>query len=193
MCEMGLASMSFFYFDFRDHDKQDIHSLLSSILIQLCNQSDKYSESLSTTFTNHGRGSRQPSEDALLECLKNMLKLPGQGPLYLIIDALDECPNSSGCPTPRELALAVVQELVGLQLPHVRFCVTSRPEVDIRDLLGPGPLGIYDVPLHEQAGQNQDIVDYIGHFIRSDPRARHWRAEDKQLVTEFLSQKADGM
>jgi len=193
MCKMGLGTIAFFYFDFRDHDKQGIHSLLSSILIQFCDQSDKYSESLSTLFTSHGRGSRQPSEDALLECLKNMLKLPGQGSLYLIIDALDECPNSSGCPTPRELVLAVVQELVGLQLSHVRFCVTSRPEVDIRDVLGPGRLGIYDVPLHEQAGQNQDIVDYISHFIRSDPRARQWRAEDKQLVIETLSQNAGGM
>jgi len=191
MRQVGLATVSFFYFDFRDHDKQDIRSLLSSNLIQLCGQSDRFSDILSTLFTNHGRGSRQPSEDALLECLKNMLKLPGQDSLYLIIDALDECPNSSGYPTPREQVLNIVQELIDLQLPHVRFCVTSRPEIDIRTILE--PLAVHNVPLDEQAGQKQDIVDYINDYVRSDTRMRRWRGEDKQLVIDTLTKKVDGM
>jgi hypothetical protein len=191
MRRMGLATISIFYFDFQDGGKQEVRHLLSSILIQLGNQSDKFSEILSSLFTNHDRGSRQPSEDTLMECLKSMLELSGQGALYLVIDALDECPNFSGYPTPREQVLAVIQELIDLQLPHVHFCITSRPEIDIRDILE--PLAVYNVPLHEQAGQNRDIVDYINHFVRSDPRARRWREEDKQLVIETLTKKAGGM
>jgi hypothetical protein len=188
---MGLATISIFYFDFRDRGKQEARHLLSSILIQLCGQSDEYSEILSSLFTGHDRGIRQPSEDKLMECLKSMLKLPGQSPLYLVIDALDECPNSSGYPTQREEVLAVMQELIDLQLPQVHFCITSRPEIDIKDVLK--PLAVHNVPLHEQAGQNQDIVDYINHFVRSDPKVRRWREEDKQLVIETLMEKAGGM
>jgi hypothetical protein len=191
MCQMGLATVSFFYFDFRDGDQQDVRRLLSSLLIQLCDQSDKFSELLHALFMIHGRGSRQPSEDVLVECLKGILELPGQGDLYFIIDALDECPNSSGYPTPREQVLTVMQTLIGLQLPHVHFCITSRPEIDIKDILE--PLTTYDVPLHKQAGQNRDIVNYIKHFIRSDSRVQRWREEDKQLVIETLSRKAGGM
>ena len=191
MRQMGLATIAFFYFDFRDGDKQDVRRLLSSILIQLCSQSDKYSGVLSTLFTNHDRGSRQPSEDALMECLKNMLKAPGHGALYLIVDALDECPNSTGYPTQREQALVVLQALINLQLPHVHFCVTSRPEIDIREVLE--PLAIHNVPLHEQAGQNRDINDYINNFVQSDPKVRRWREEDKQLVIETLTTRARGM
>jgi hypothetical protein len=191
MRRMGLATISIFYFDFRDRGKQDVRHLLSSILIQLCDQSNKYFGILSALFADHGRGLRQASEDVLMECLKSMLKLPGQGSLYLVIDALDECPYSSGYPTQREQVLNIIQELIDLQLPQVHFCITSRPEIDIRDILE--PLAVYNVPLHKQAGQNRDIVNYINHFVRSDPRVQRWREEDKQLVVETLTEKAGGM
>lgn len=188
---MGLATISFFYFDFRDGGKRDIRSLLSSILIQLCHQSCKFAEILSSLFTNHGLGSRQPSEETLMKCLKSMLELPGQGVIYFVLDALDECANSHGCPTSREQVLIVVQELVNLRLPHVHFCVTSRYEVDIREVFQ--PLVIHNVSLHDQVGQNDDIIDYIDSFVRSDTRMRRWKEEDKQLVIDTLIKKAGGM
>ena len=191
MCEMGLVTVSIFYFDFRDRGKQDLRHLLSSILVQLCGSSDKFSEILSTLYQNHDRGCRQPCEDVLMDCLKSMLRLPGQGALYLIIDALDECPNSSGYPTSRKRALHAIQALIKSELPHLHFCITSRPEIDIRDVLD--PLATYDLALHDEAGQTQDIIDYINYFVRSDPSVRLWREEDKKLVIETLEKKAGGM
>jgi len=191
MRRMGLATISMFYFDFRDRGKQELRHMLSSILIQLCGSSDKFSEILSALYQNHDRGSRQPSEDALMECLTNMLRLPGQGALYLIIDTLDECPNSSGYPTSRERVLDAIQALIKLQLPHVHFCITSRPEIDIRN--GLHLLATHNMALHDQGGQNQDIIDYIDHFVRCDPRVCRWREEDKQQVIESLARKAGGM
>jgi len=58
-------------------------------------------------------------------------------PLYLIVDALDECPNTSARPSPREELLVLVEELVHAQLPNLRICVTSRLEADIKTVLGP--------------------------------------------------------
>jgi hypothetical protein len=49
------------------------------------------------------------------------------------------------------------------------------------------------VSLHGESGQNEDIVDYIKWFINSDPKTRKWRKEDKGLVIEKLSERADGM
>jgi hypothetical protein len=62
-----------------------------------------------------------------------MLTLPDQGPVYLIMDALDECPDTSDIPSAREQVLDLVKDLVGLQLPNLHLCVTSRPEVDISE------------------------------------------------------------
>ena len=191
VCQTGLATLAFFYFDFRDSGKQDARSLLSSLLVQLSNRSDNFCSILSKVYSAHDRGSQQPSEDALMECLKDMLTLPGQGEIYIIVDALDECPNVSGYPSPREQVLNIVQELVNLPLPHVHFCIMSRPEVDIRDALK--ALAGHNVSLHEQPGQNQDIFDYIESVVYSDPKMRRWREEDKQLVIKTLTEKAGGM
>ena len=51
-----------------------------------------------------------------------MLALPDQHPTYLIIDALDESPSTSGVPSPRETVLQLLEELVDLSLADLRMC-----------------------------------------------------------------------
>jgi hypothetical protein len=113
--------------------------------------------------------------------------------MYLIMDAIDECSNASGIPSPRERVLRLVKELVELRLPNLHICVTSRPEIDIREVLD--SLTSRPVSLHDQSGQKQDIVDYVKSIVYSDsePIIRRWRQEDKELVIETLAEKADGM
>jgi hypothetical protein len=122
-----------------------------------------------------------------------MLSLPDQRPVYLVIDAIDECPNSTGIPSPRERVLQLIRELVELHIPNLHICVTSRPEVDIRDVID--PLTSRQVSLHDQSGQKEDIVEYVMSIVYSDsePIIKKWRTEDKELVIEILSERADGM
>src|ERR1700679_2581778 len=121
----GLASLAFFYFDFRDDQKKDQRGLLSSLLIQLCDQSDAYSAILSDFYEAHGGGSQHASNRELVACLKDMLKLPGQARVHIIVDALDECPITSDLSLPREKVLELVKELADLQIPNLRICITS--------------------------------------------------------------------
>ena len=122
-----------------------------------------------------------------------MLIIPNQPPIYIILDALDECPNSYGVPTPREQVLALVTMLMDLRLAHLHVCVTSRPEFDIRATLG--RLALHSVSLHDQSGQRDDIIDYVKSVVYSDAETmmKRWRDEDKEMVVETLSEKADGM
>jgi hypothetical protein len=120
-----------------------------------------------------------------------MLSLPAQRPIYLIVDALDECPNNSGLPTPREEVLGFIKNLVGLCLSNLHICVTSRPEIDIQTTLE--PLTSLRVSLHNQSGQKKDIVDYVNYVVHSDKKMQRWREEDRKLVVETLSERADGM
>ena len=183
--------MAYFYFDFRDVDKQKLSNLLPSLLIQLSARSDPYCDILSQLHLSHDRGVRKPSDRAMVECLKEMLTLDAQGPIYIIMDALDECPAASTIPSPREEVLDFVDELVGLHLPNVHFCVTSRPEHDIQTTLK--DLTLRAVSLHDESGQREDIVNYVTCFVRSDRKVRRWRDEDKDLLIKVLSEKADGM
>ena len=189
--EAGKASMAYFYFDFRDVDKQKLSNLLPSLLIQLSARSDPCCDVLSRLYSSHDRGVRKPSDRAMVECLKEMLTLEAQGPTYIIMDALDECPITSTIPSPREEVLELVNELFGLRLPHVHICVTSRPEHGIRAVLE--QLTSCPVSLHDETGQQQDIANYVAAFVHSDSRMRRWREEDKDLVIRTLSEKADGM
>ena len=187
----GLATMAYYYFDFRDVKKQDRYGFLSSLLSQLSAESDSCYEVLSQLYLDNAGGTRKPTRSALSKCLKDMLSLPGSGEIYLIVDALDECPNFSGTPSAREEVLELIEELVDLELPNVHVCVTSRPEIDIQTVIE--PLTPLKISLHEEIGQKEDILEYIKSVVGSDRRMRRWIEEDGQLVIDTLSEKADGM
>ena len=193
VCETGSAIMAYFYFDFKDLKKQTCHDLLLSLVSQLCTRSIPCCAILHRLYEAHDNGTRQPSDDTLKECLKQMLRLLGRNPIFIVLDALDECPDSSGVPPPRSEVLRLVKELVDLRLRQLYICATSRPEVDIRAVLE--PLAFRSVSLHEESGQKMDIADYIRSVVNSSPSAamRRWRADDKNLVIETLTERADGM
>ena len=193
MCNAGQASMAYFYFDFRDINKQHWRDLVPSLLTQLSTQLNPCCDILSRLYSDLGNGSQQPNDDALKRCLAEMLTVRDDHPIYLIMDALDECPDTSELPSPRSRILRLLKDLVDLHLPNVRICVTSRPEFDIRDFLE--HLTSRQVSLHDQSGQKQDIADYVRSVVYSDlePYMRRWRKEDKELVVEDLSTRADGM
>ncbi len=183
--------MGYFYFDFKDQSKQDARGALSSLLTQFAAQSDAYFETLSALYSAHIKGSEQPSEYALRECLGSMLTLRNREPIFIIIDAVDECLNNTGTPSPREKVLKLVEWLSNLQCSQLFICATSRPEADIESVLL--PLASHTVSLHGESGQREDIMNYIEWFISSDPKARKWRRVDKELVLERLTERVDGM
>ncbi|KAH8984849.1 hypothetical protein EDB92DRAFT_2116965 [Lactarius akahatsu] len=193
VCEAGSAIMAYFYFDFRELKKQSCHDLLLSLVSQLSTRSSPCCDTLHHVYKTHENGTRQPSDDTLKACLKEMLKLPGQGPIFIILDALDECPDSSGIPSPRDEVLQFVKELVDLHLQGLHICATSRPEVDIRAVLE--PLALHSVSLHDESGQKSDIFDYVRNVVNSSPSTamRRWRVDDKRLVIETLTERSDGM
>ena len=189
--EAGSAIITFFYCDFRDEDKQNCRNLVLSVISQLCAQSDICCDTLSRIYLAHDKGARKPSDETLTRCLAEMVSLPVKVPIYIVVDALDECPNNTGMPTPREEVLDLVKNLVSLRVPNLHICVTSRPEIDIQSALE--LLTSLRVSLHSQSGQEKDIVDYITSIVYSDTKIRRWREEDRELVIETLSERANGM
>ena len=219
MQEAGQASMGYFYFDFRDTSKQHRHDLLTSLLFQLSTRSGPRRDILSRLYAAHDGGARQPTDQELTKCLKKMLTLPNQHPIYLIIDALDESPDTSGIPSPREEVLQLITELVELRFPGLHICITSRPNTDIEDVFeslspdtdvedGFGSLSsdteVDDdfqsltplrMSLHNESGQREDIMDYVTSVVYSNSERimRGWGKEEKDLVINTLCKRADGM
>ena len=191
MQKSGDASLAMYFYDFRDDLKKDLRGLLSSILFQLCDQSDSYYNILSTFHSTHRDGAQSPRDEDLIQCLVDLVKLPGPPPIYLIVDGLDESPNTSTQSFRRRQVLSFLNGLVVAELQNLHLCVTSRPEVDIKAILE--PLAFHSVSLEDESGQTKDIKDYIESFVHTDDQLKVWNSKHKQLVIDVLTEKADGM
>ena len=188
--EAGLASMAYFHFDFRDANKQNLHSVLCSLLTQLSARSEHYCNILFLLYKTYARVLK-PGLNTMIKCLKEMITMPDQSPVYLILDALDECPNTSGPPSARTQVLDLLKDLVGLRLSKLHICVTSCPEIDIRAALD--SLAFHSVSIDDQSGQKKDIEDYIRRVIYADSKTamKRWRENDREVVIETLTERAD--
>ncbi|KAI0285510.1 hypothetical protein BC826DRAFT_1109310 [Russula brevipes] len=188
------ASIAYYYFDYKDASKRDIRGFLTSILFQLGNKSDRCWDALYKLYVTCSDGSEQPSDAALAKCLGTMLKLPGQLPIFIVVDALDECPRS-GTPSAREEVLSFVDNLIRSRHSKLFICITSRPEQDICAVLKPltSTSASSCVSLHEEGGQRKDIETYVRSFVNTDTTMRKWREEDRELVITTLSERAGGM
>jgi hypothetical protein len=193
MRESRSTLIAYYYFDFRDAAKRDVRGLLASVLSQLVDHSDRCVDVLSQLHETYTGGSDLPSEASLVKYLKNILVLQEQGPVYIIVDALDECPDDTDTPSAREKVLDVLKDLIQMNSPNLFVCITSRPEHDITTVLNLLTSSSSRVSLHEEVGQQEDINDYVRYFVQNDKAMRRWRAEDKELVINVLSERAGGM
>jgi hypothetical protein len=187
--DAGRATLTYFYFDFRDEEKQNVRNVIKSLLIQLSTYSNPCCEIIHRLYSTSVKGMQQPRYDILIDCLKEMLFIVSPHPTFVILDALNDCPDS-GTPTPREEVLQFVKNLVQLQLPNLHICVTSRLEIDIQAELE--PLGVHAISLHEETRQKHLIANYVDSVVSTDERMKQWREEDKNIVAEELSESAHG-
>ena len=190
----GPALLAYHYFDFKVIPRCHVRDLLASLLFQLGGNSDRCWDVLHGLYRrNSYKKFEAVSHADLSKCLKSMVELPGQIPVFITIDALDECPNTTGTPSAREEVLDLMEDLVGSNYPNLFLCITSRPEQDIQTVLNPLTSASRRVALHEESGQREDINNYIRHFVHTDRDMRRWREEDKAIVIDTLSARAGGM
>ncbi len=92
---------------------KQIRSLLPSLIIQLPARSNPFCNMVYRLYKAYDNGADQTTDNALTQCLQDMLTLPGQGPIYLIVGA-EERPNTFGFPYTRKQVVDLVKHLVGL-------------------------------------------------------------------------------
>ena len=193
--DTGSVALAYFYFDFRDEEKQNVRNAVTSLLVQFSAYSKHCCDIIYRLYSAHGKGTQQPSIGILIDCLKEMLTVTArQKPVFILMDALDECPDD-GTPSPREEVLNLVKDLVSLQLPKLRICVTNRPEIHIQTMLKPFAVhaSAHVLSLDSETRQKIDIANYISSVMSSDARMRKLPERDKRLIVEELSERAGGM
>lgn len=120
--------LAYWYFQFSNGETQEIPNLLRSLLRQL--SSAPLPPSITKLWESYSRPGTQPDQQTLCEALNETLRnLEGQ--VFLVLDALDECPNTPGR-YQRNFALEFLLKLQASHPTKLHVLATSRPEPDIR-------------------------------------------------------------
>jgi hypothetical protein len=114
-----------------------------------------------------------------------------QRPIYIVIDAVDHCPNTTGPHSPRKEVLMFVEDLVRTRYPTLHICLTSSPEQDIKKALNLLTSALCLVNIDEEAGQQKDIESYIRSFVE-DKQETVRTKNDKEHIINTLAKQAHG-
>jgi hypothetical protein len=158
--------------------------LLRSILAQLVQQTLVVPEFLRTFYDKHQHS--QPLEAGLLDAIKSMLLENTQ--TFIIIDALDECPNIGD---DRADLCSILQQLHSWAHPRLHLLVTSRKEVDLCEALE----SLVTFPPISIQGSvvKSDIRRFVRSQLESDSKLKKWSDEIKEEVEKALIEGAGGI
>ncbi|KAJ7237629.1 ankyrin repeat-containing domain protein [Mycena rebaudengoi] len=94
---------------------------------QLSIQSHPPDSKLDALWTSHNSGQKLLTDEELIsDALLPLLKEFEQNPIFIVLDALDECSE-------RPRLLQLISRMLNAKLPNVHILVTSRPEVHAGD------------------------------------------------------------
>lgn len=177
----------YFFFDFRDIQKQSFGEMALSLAYQLYSQDKSFKQPLDSLLKACGNGYRKPSTASLLETMLETL-LSINRKVFIVLDALDECA------VPRQELLAWIKKVAESSLKGVNVLVTSRKEPDIDSVLSRPRL--MDRSIAVQADVvNEDIRVYIIHRLRTDGEFKRWehREDIQRMIQESLMRMSAGM
>lgn len=170
-----------FYFSFSDDTKQRHTDLLRSLVSQLCWEGP----ALTILQQLYDKPNRSLPG---VEDLENILLLSFEAyhEIFLVIDALDECPEGG------DVRHDMLECLAGLsqRAPQLKILATSRELPDIRESMA--ALRSEAMPLTADS-VNVDIQQYVATQLSRHHRLSRLDRKTKTLVEETISAKADGM
>lgn len=175
------VGIAFFYFDFRDQNKQDCIGMLRALLLQLSGQLGECAQDLGQLYKAYEPGT--PPTDALIVYLQRMIKRFHH--VYILLDALDESPRYNK----RDEVLEAIETIRMWRLPGLHLLVTSRNEIDIRRSLDPA--SDHDIPM-KNTEIDQDIASFVHYQLNNNPVFSKWKAEYDEIIST-LTQRAQGV
>jgi hypothetical protein len=174
----------FYYFSFSDPAKQTVRNLLYSVLLQLAQKRIILPKTLHQLYEEYRLG--QPPLARVIEALHATLTVAGE--VFLVIDALDECPLQND---ERPLLLSTLSQVVGWRIPSLRLLATSREEDDIKryikGLLTLDPISIQSDVI------SSDIRSHVQTELDAAFFNRDWPSDLRSEVEEVLVVGAKGV
>jgi Cdc6-like AAA superfamily ATPase len=181
----------YFYFDFTDASKQTFDNVLRSLISQLYHKRKDTQKLLDSLFSSCGNGRSQPTCESLCKVFLQMINQAQE--IYIVLDALDECPKRKGPHS--EGLLAWIQSLLDLEQRNVHLLVTSRPEHDIELVLRKIARSDEDIVPIQSGLIEDDIRSYVHTRVRTGDGLKRWKSRPDVLdeIQSVLMEKSQGM
>lgn len=185
----ALNVLAYFYFSFSDIQKQKVDGMLSSLIRQISAHRPYIPRSVQSLGEYKNKGGR-PDTDTLIEAL--IASMQGFSAVYIILDALDECPMLDG---ERKKLLNSLRHILKKAPDSLHILCTSRKEVDIDKAMKPLLFESWgtevDLSIRRQV-LDHDISQYIDSIL-ADSEYDTWPKDIKAESRNALMEKADCM
>jgi Cdc6-like AAA superfamily ATPase len=179
-----------FYFTFSDKEKQTYEALLRSLLHQLGNQEP------GLAIIRKKYGQRHDLRGGLsIEILQSWLLdvLAVYDTTFVVLDALDECPEDSGYLSERSKLFDGLEylskEAANLKI-NLKILMTSRDVPDIRHRVVDLPAE--QLPIHAPA-VDSDISRYVAEQLSKVTYFKNLQPKSRHEIQSTITAKADGM
>ncbi|KAL7801237.1 hypothetical protein V8C44DRAFT_353803 [Trichoderma aethiopicum] len=183
-------ALAFFFFSFSDLKKQKVSRMLSSLVKQLCSRRPDTPQPIKNLSEYKEKGQR-PNTETLESILMAVAR--GFSSVYIVIDALDECPSLEG---ERKRLLRSLRQIMAVAPANLHIFCTSRKEADIDAVMShlmcpPPKAAVIDLNAQRQF-LDRDIGSFIDLTLASDG-CRSWPDSIRAEARKSLMEKADGM
>lgn len=123
--------LAYFYFSFSDSQKQTVDGTIPSLLRQISARRPNIPQAVQS-LGEYKNGGGRPDTETLIEAL--IASMQGFSAVYIIIDALDECPTTND---ERKKLLGSLRHILEAAPDSLYMFCTSRKEVDIDKAIRP--------------------------------------------------------
>jgi hypothetical protein len=169
--------IAYVYCNYKAQEEQDTSSMLAAILKQLVQARPSTADPVEQLYNQHTSRGTRSSLDEVVKALKDVLAV--FSPVYIVIDALDECRDG----TRREF-LARLQDLRAGR--DVRLMATSRFMPEIEEAFTQA------LKLEVQASK-EDVMRFVAGQLYQLPRCIQRDTALQQMVQERITEAVDGM
>ncbi|KAK1242838.1 hypothetical protein MKX08_005650 [Trichoderma sp. CBMAI-0020] len=176
--------IAYVYCNFRRHDEQKLHHLLTSLIKQLAGDQSCLSQEARTTLDNYKGKTQRPSLEESKTLLQQMAASYSR--VFILVDALDECQTSDGCRTNLLDVMFFLQETTKANIfatsrfiPEItqRFEACKRIEICANE---------DDVRRYVQGQLEGGNIEHLPSLINNKPSL-------KDEIVEGISNAVDGM
>ncbi|KAJ7889160.1 hypothetical protein B0H14DRAFT_3429814 [Mycena olivaceomarginata] len=172
--------LAYFYFDTNNSEQRTVTQLLRLLVWQISARGPSLDTILNKLWRFYSDGQDLPTDtalisDALIPILKEFTE-----PVYIVLDALDECSE-------RDRLLTTITTILDADLPNVHLLLTTRPEVPLSGT----KLAKRGVLLSLQDFTRQDIESYLTKQLSDFEFS--WSVEREGEIKESLLDRGSGM